>query len=181
MSHSSNATEDGALIEIMRVRSKAVYDIVIIPYVNLRYFTISCCERLCAVPFDVIVEIMLVTCFTKLHWEKMFLPLARIIHVAPGLQRTRNAYAIVIDLITAADHDMYGIAVMDSKHIVPQRASRPGIFIGANRESITAVKHNAHGLMSRRYVENPGRHTAGTCARDIAEVWYGVLPLDALC
>jgi hypothetical protein len=85
------------------VGAEAIDDIVVVPEVELRDLSVRASERLSAVPAQVVGDIVVVAGLAKGLWELVVAALARIRDVRPRSERSVDADAVVVDLITTTD------------------------------------------------------------------------------
>lgn len=178
--HASYTAEDGTTHEMVGVRAEPIDDVVIVPDVELRDLAVSARERLSAVPPDVVVEVVLVASRPHVLVERVLPSLPRIGNVRPRPQRTVDAYAIVVDLVAASNHDVERLLCVHTQHVVPEGWARPCLLIGADGKAVAGVKHDAHALMLGRHDEALGlaEVLVPPVGRDHA--WNGVLPRGLL-
>jgi hypothetical protein len=146
---------------------------MIIPDVELGYLPVCRGERLRRVPiceesvmqsgstqvedepFDVILQVEIIAFLAQLFWEGMLSPLLRVGDVAPFSQGTAHSDAVVVDLITASDHDMERSLGMAPEHIIPERRAAPRFLVRPDAEAIAGMEHDPERLRLGRHVEVP--------------------------
>lgn len=153
MRDTSNAAEDGTLHEMIRVAPKSVDDVVVVPNVELWYHAVGIGEWLCAVPPNVVLQVPLVTIGPQFLIEMVFSSLMWIGDVCPWTKRPCDADAVIVDFynqvsncwkmsgsdrhtIPSTNHDVYGQLLMVPEDVVPERCTRPSIFIRAYGEAV---------------------------------------------
>lgn len=119
---------------------------MIIPDVQLRDLAIHSGKRLRVIPSDIVVQIVVVAFSAELLREGIVPTLLGIADLSPGTQRAANPDTVVVDLVTASDHDVVGRGLVLSDNSVPQTRAAPGSLIGADTEPVARVEHDAHRL-----------------------------------
>lgn len=104
----TNASEDGAFHEAVCVGAKSVDNVMVVPDIDLRNGCIGTCERLGAIPADIVLEVVFVAVGPHLVVKRKVSSLVRVANVCPGLERAIDSNTIIVDLITATNHDMEG-------------------------------------------------------------------------
>ena len=116
----TDASEDGALHEVVGIGSKPVNDIVIIPDINLRNAGVCARKRFGAIPPDVVGKIKLVTAAAHVVVEGIMLSLSRILNCRPFLEGTLDSYIVIIDLVATSNHHVEGSLLVGSQDIIPK-------------------------------------------------------------
>ena len=146
VSHSANSAKDSTAHKVISVGAETINDIMVIPDVQLSDAAIGTLERLLAIPANVIIEIIVVALGAQFLAEEEIASLLGIANSGPFSQRTVNSHAIVVDLITATNHDVKGLVAMDAEDIVPKSGTAPSVNIGTNAEAVAGVEHDPHRL-----------------------------------
>lgn len=124
----TNASKDGAFHKMIGVGTKSVDNIVIIPDIDLWDACIGSCERLGAIPSNVILEVKLVTPAAHVVVEREMLSFPWVLDCSPFLQGAFDSNIVIVDLVTTTDHHMERSLFMGSQDIIPQyRACAPSI------------------------------------------------------
>ena len=158
--NTTDASKDIATHEVVSIRAKPVddlrrisfgseemespTDIMVIPDVQLRNLAVGCRKGLGVVPTQVVLEVVVVAFRAQLLRERKVPALLRVLDIGPRPQRAGYSDAIVVDLVSAPNHDVVGPLFMFSNNIVPEGSTAPSVLIGANTESIARMEHDAH-------------------------------------
>ena len=110
----SNPSEDSTTHEVVCIRAESVYDVVVIPDVHLGYCGICRSERLCGVPFGIVVEVIFITTNSHRLVKWVVSPLLRIANISLRFEGSCSAHSVIVDLVSSTNHDMKRTLLMYS-------------------------------------------------------------------
>lgn len=159
----TNTAEDVAAHELADIGSEAINDllrcqlgfghisccythVMVIPDVDLCNLSIYGREWCLVIPLEIVLEVVVVAFCSQLLRERILSSLLRALDIRPWAKRAVNSNSVVVDLITASDHDMPWSLAVFPHHVVPQRRPAPGLLVGSNTEAVARVEHDPHRL-----------------------------------
>lgn len=116
----TNTSEDWTSHEVVCIRAKPIYNVMVIPNVDLWYRRVCRCEWLGTVPSDIVVKVVFVAVCSHLIAEGEVSSLVRTANIGPWFKWSIHSHAVIVNLVTATDHDMERLLLMSAKNIIPQ-------------------------------------------------------------
>jgi len=102
-------------------------------------------------PHTISLEVKLLHLFLHLGRKRRIVLVVRVANVQPLVKELAFArYAVVVKLVTTADHGVEGLRLMRVQHIPPHGVRAAELVgLGAEAEAVAAVEHDVHGLSAR--------------------------------